>query len=1077
MGKDLNLRAPIAFGLILAFLVNVVGPIPTAQAQEFQLPVPGVMLHLSPGFIPAELKGITVHPENPLMFDFIIYRGDKVLSNQQKREDYKRLVKYFLASLAIPDEDQWVNLSPYEKDRIIKDDFGKTLMGRDLLSQDYILKQITASLIYPEDNLGKEFWNNVYAKAQQQYGTTNVPVNTFNKVWIIPDNALIYEKGNTAYVLKNHLKVMLEEDYLALSKRHVNQGTWLQPCPQAGCQPNQPLNVKASQGTNRLPSTIGSQLIRQLILPALEKEVNEGKNFALLRQVYSGMLLAAWFKRTLKESILGQIYANKTKVKGVDQDPKNNEAIYQRYLQAYRKGVFNYIKEDIDKYTHEEIPRKYFSGGETGYFLDAAMREFHRNTITIDHALTAQQADDVTGQVSSEDLAQVTMDNTKAEEQSTMLGGLGGSHVTREVGASSSKTEVGVSPSTTTAQLKVLNKKRSRLYTPILNPDLWSKMVIVIFSLYYISFIPITLLQNAILISQHNDLLRSHWWDIFVFSSISILFAIAKIARSKQKKGRVQFKKKVENIFNIPQDAVVLQKIETYRKLMEAWILNPVSMSERPEAIMNILDIDPHHVTEHEIDKSINDHIKEVRRLLTVGKITEDELQQYVNIFNELRRLLKAYTVKKAEMKVNQADVLVRGAEMPTSTSETLLRSTRGSEGTKPEELLRIAQGGTNSSAAMTGSKSSKTDNAMLDLQFAADILAVLGSLIALAALGKLLLKTQETAWIRTSPVDYEYYYRLGNILFDLGRYQEAMKNYEESIKRNSKFANAYIKLGIVLSKLKLNTEAVARYKRALRLDPKSALAYYNLGIAYYNLGVSTYSIFRFNEAVESYRMAIKLDPTVDNKLYLNLGLALIELERNEEAIDIFQKAAELEPNVDLPYFYLGQIFFKMGRYDGAIENYQMAVKLDPNNALAHINLGDAFEKEGRYEKAVESYQVAIKLDPKILYVHGKLATVLSKIDRKEGANENFAAEAQLSQNQSIDHAMHSVVSRNGGIDLNSVNLNMQIKRDGRGVVLPLSQQDLAQLSNIKGLDPVILSIKPASQTPLLSQLQISPKF
>jgi len=44
-----------------------------------------------------------------------------------------------LASLAVPDDNQWVNLSPYERDRIIKFDFGKTEMGRDLLAQDYTL--------------------------------------------------------------------------------------------------------------------------------------------------------------------------------------------------------------------------------------------------------------------------------------------------------------------------------------------------------------------------------------------------------------------------------------------------------------------------------------------------------------------------------------------------------------------------------------------------------------------------------------------------------------------------------------------------------------------------------------------------------------------------------------------------------------------------------------------------------------------------------------------------------------------------------------------------------------------------
>ena len=208
----------------------------------------------------------------------------KSLTDAQKKEEYTKLTKYFLASLAIPDDDQWVNLSPYEKDRIIKDDFGKTEMGRDLLAQDYLLKQITASLIYPEDNLGKKFWDRVYAQAQKQYGTTNIPVNTFNKVWILPDDALIYEKGNTAYVLKNHLKVMLEEDYLSLRSIQVSKVL--------------PLVNKTH--------TIASKIVREIVLPELEREVNEDKNFAPLRQVYSGMLLAAWYKHALKRIFIKQ---------------------------------------------------------------------------------------------------------------------------------------------------------------------------------------------------------------------------------------------------------------------------------------------------------------------------------------------------------------------------------------------------------------------------------------------------------------------------------------------------------------------------------------------------------------------------------------------------------------------------------------------------------------------------------------------------------------------------------------------------------------------------------------------------
>jgi len=56
-----------------------------------------------------------------------------------------------------------------------------------MLAQDYILKQLTASMMYPEDELGNEFWQRVYKKAQDKFGTAEIPTDTFNKIWIVPE--------------------------------------------------------------------------------------------------------------------------------------------------------------------------------------------------------------------------------------------------------------------------------------------------------------------------------------------------------------------------------------------------------------------------------------------------------------------------------------------------------------------------------------------------------------------------------------------------------------------------------------------------------------------------------------------------------------------------------------------------------------------------------------------------------------------------------------------------------------------------------------------------------------------------
>ncbi len=324
------------------------------HAQDFsinQLPLPGTMVGKSVPFAPLALKGLIVNPQKPLEFQFIVDTGRGPQDIASIKDQANQLVKYFLAGLTIPEGDLWVNLSPYEKNRMVPEALGQTDLGRDLLAQDYILKQLTASLIYPEKDLGKEFWSRVYSKAQAQFGTTNIPVHTFNKVWILPDQAQVFENVNAAYVTKSTLKVMLDEDYLAISKHPpadlptVNQS--------AGVNPK-------DKEINRL----GSQIVREIVLPEIEKEVNTGKNFAPLRQIYQALILAKWYKETIQNALLDALYTNKKKIAGVNvNDPAVKEQIYERYLKAYKKGAFNYIKEDPTP-DGQVMPRKYFSGGE-----------------------------------------------------------------------------------------------------------------------------------------------------------------------------------------------------------------------------------------------------------------------------------------------------------------------------------------------------------------------------------------------------------------------------------------------------------------------------------------------------------------------------------------------------------------------------------------------------------------------------------------------------------------------------------------------------------------------------------------
>ena len=352
----LRLRKLISIFILITFVSTSLIPPQVSFAQVMpatvlDLPVPGTMIAPTPSVQPAQLKGLTILPDHPLQFDFIIQPGDQALSSEELKSTSTDLVKYFLAALTVPEEELWVNLSPHEADRIISDKFGATAMGRDLLAQDYILKQLTASLMYPESALGKKFWQRVHAKAQSMYGHTHVPTDVFNKVWIVPQKATVYEHGTTVYLVDAHLKVMLEEDYVEGIEEQRDKGI--------------------KERKDLYPSVPGSlsplnhnQIIREVIIPAIEHEVNHGQHFVQLRQIYNALILATWYKKNLKQSLLGQVYVDQNKTQGVHvDDPQIHQKIYDQYLKAFEQGVYNYIKEEPDPVTGEMIPRKYFSGG------------------------------------------------------------------------------------------------------------------------------------------------------------------------------------------------------------------------------------------------------------------------------------------------------------------------------------------------------------------------------------------------------------------------------------------------------------------------------------------------------------------------------------------------------------------------------------------------------------------------------------------------------------------------------------------------------------------------------------------
>src|SRR3989338_2664433 len=263
------------------------------------------------------------------------------------KETAQELMRYFLIGVTLPNDTFWVNLRPDAPENIIDPELEMTDIGKVFLEADLQLKKDTASLTSPQTPEGKAYWDKLYKKAGELFGSENITIPTLTRPWIVPNEIIVRETDDSAYVYKATLKVLLEEDYLKSS--------------QPSAVGSQQYNFKDSRLKEL--NEYSTQLIRETIIPKLTKEVNSSQRYAKLRQGYYSLVLSRWFKMKYQgkagsypELINRQNLANLTSKQAWDK-----QTYFSQYRESFAKGEYN-LKETIASSFGQSI-RSYVSGG------------------------------------------------------------------------------------------------------------------------------------------------------------------------------------------------------------------------------------------------------------------------------------------------------------------------------------------------------------------------------------------------------------------------------------------------------------------------------------------------------------------------------------------------------------------------------------------------------------------------------------------------------------------------------------------------------------------------------------------
>ena len=185
--------------------------------------------------------------------------------------------------------------------------------------------------------------------------------------------------------------------------------------------------------------------------------------------------------------------------------------------------------------------------------------------------------------------------------------------------------------------------------------------------------------------------------------------------------------------------------------------------------------------------------------------------------------------------------------------------------------------------------------------------------------------------------------------------------------------------------------EAVTSYRQAIKVNP-------TFSWSYYKLGQTLTQLQRWNEAVSAYHQAIKLNPDFPWS-YHNLGNALIKLEKWSEAVITYRQTIKIKPDSYWDYNKLGEALVNVGEFEEAIVCYQTAIQLKPEIKGTHQKLADILFKVGKLEAAETAYHQAIKLNPEVVWYRQCLGDVLLRQKRLDEAIATYLEVAQIRPN------------------------------------------------------------------------------
>jgi Flp pilus assembly protein TadD len=241
---------------------------------------------------------------------------------------------------------------------------------------------------------------------------------------------------------------------------------------------------------------------------------------------------------------------------------------------------------------------------------------------------------------------------------------------------------------------------------------------------------------------------------------------------------------------------------------------------------------------------------------------------------------------------------------------------------------------------------------------------------------------------IDKDPKNYQAWFDLGFALNRLGRVEDSIHAYRQSVAAKPEVFETNLNLGLML--VRFNSPEAERYLRAATTlkptaHPEEGQARAWLALAH--LLEST----KPEDALAAYRKASELTPK-DPEPHLSAGLLHERQKEFSDAEAEYKEVLTLDSHSTEAAIGLTNIYMKSVRLGDAEPLLRRLATERPNDAGIHLQLGRVLAAEGKKDDAITEIQTALKLAPADSDAQRELADLYASAGKNDLAENTYRA-------------------------------------------------------------------------------------